>query len=101
VVRTFWRFSTVTVSPKIGHDDIKVLSEPRRDLVPSDVRLRPAVEEQHRTAFAAVNKVDGGGARLKDGALEAREQRRCSWLLGLDLRDRCGSLISVCSGSCG
>src|SRR5262244_1858069 len=71
MIRTFWRFPAVAVSPKIGHDDIEVLREPGRNLVPGDVRLGPAVEKQHRAALAAMNKVYGSDARLDDGPLEA------------------------------
>jgi len=75
MIHPFWRFAAVTIPAKIGHDDVEALGEPRRDLMPGDVGLRPAVKQQQGTAFTTVNKIDGRGARLKDVALEAGEKR--------------------------
>ena len=59
------RLRAVAVAAQVGGDDREALGEPRRDLVPHDVGLRVAVQEQQRRAGAA-----------RQTAISARRSRR-------------------------
>ena len=66
----------VAVAAQVRQDDVIVLRKLRRDLVPADVILRIAVQQQQRRAGAAVAQADGGAAGAHVEMLEARKQRR-------------------------
>ena len=53
------RLGAVAVATQVGGDDSVVLSERGRDLVPHDVGLRIAVQQQQRRAVALDYQVDG------------------------------------------
>lgn len=53
------RFAAVAIAAKIGGDHRELLGQPRRDLVPLDVRLRKTVEQQNRRTAAGGHSVDG------------------------------------------
>jgi hypothetical protein len=58
VIVSAGRLRAVSVAAQVGGDDGEALGEPRRDLVPHEVRLRVAVKEQQRRAGAAADEVD-------------------------------------------
>jgi hypothetical protein len=58
MVFTFGRLATVSVTPQIGDHQGEVARELRRDLVPHDVGLWIAVEEQQRWAFSSDHGID-------------------------------------------
>ncbi len=53
-----WRLTAGTVTAQIAADDGEPLGQPSGDLVPDDMRLRIAVEKQHRRAAAADARMD-------------------------------------------
>ncbi len=53
----------VAVTPEIGGDHIKILGQPRRNLVPGDMGQRIAVQQQQRRAVAAVPQMDSRAVR--------------------------------------
>ena len=58
VVGVRGRFAAVAIAPEIGGDHGEPLGEPGCDLVPDDVGLGIAVQQQQRRTGAAVNGVD-------------------------------------------
>jgi len=48
----------VAITSEVGGDHMKILGQPRRDLVPGDMRHRVAVQQQQWRAIAAVAKMD-------------------------------------------
>ena len=67
------RLFRIAVSAQIGRDDGEFLRQPRRDLVPGQVREWVAVHEQKRRPFAAMHRHDARAAGLYLGAGEAFE----------------------------
>src|SRR5258708_33762517 len=48
----------VAIAPEIGSDHMKMLGQPRRDLMPGDMGQGIAVQQQQRRAVAAVPQMD-------------------------------------------
>ena len=73
------RFAAVAVAAQIRRDDGEALREDRSDVTPFEMRLRPALQQQHRRPAAADDTVDLGAGRGAAEALEAREKsmHRC------------------------
>ena len=57
-------FGRVPVAAQVGQDHRVVFGQFADDLVPGDVRLRVAVDEQQRCPLAAAQHVDRGSAGL-------------------------------------
>src|SRR6516164_10811433 len=64
VILAFRRLAAVAVAPKVRDHQSEVLGKIRRHLAPQHIRLRDAVQEQHRRTFTAVDQIDGRPARL-------------------------------------
>jgi hypothetical protein len=67
------RFAAVAISAQIRRDDGEALRENRRNVTPFEMRLRPALQQQHRRPAAADDTVDLSAGRGPAEALEARE----------------------------
>ena len=70
------RLAAVAVAAQVGHDHRVALAQPRRDLVPLDVRLRGAVHQQQRRTAAADHVCDRRAGGLNALASKAGEQVR-------------------------
>ena len=75
MVLPFRRLAAVTVTAEVHHDDGESLGKLRRDLVPLDVRLRIAVDEQQGRTAAAAQRVDRSAGGLNLTRFESREER--------------------------
>ncbi|MDT4965624.1 MAG: hypothetical protein QOJ64_361 [Acidobacteriota bacterium] len=51
------RLVAVTITPQVRANDCKAFGKPRRNSMPTDVRLRIAVQQQHSGSTSAVNNV--------------------------------------------
>jgi hypothetical protein len=58
------RFTAVAKPAKVRTDDCESLGQYRRDVMPADMSLRVAVQEQDGKTAATANKVDGGSLSL-------------------------------------
>jgi hypothetical protein len=67
------RLLAVAVAAQVRRDDRAAFGEPGRHLVPHDMRLRIAVQQQHRRAFAADAQMDPRPARRDVARLEPFE----------------------------
>ena len=73
VVLAARRLLGIAVAAQVGGHHGELLGQPRRDLVPGQVRERIAVHQQHRRPLAAVHRDDAGAGGLDLGAGEAFE----------------------------
>src|SRR5712671_1197579 len=62
----------VAIAAEIGGDDVEMLGEPVRDLVPGDVGHRVAVQQQQGRAVAAMTQMNARPAKLRGGGLDLR-----------------------------
>src|SRR5262249_4626966 len=68
------RLLAVAVAAEVGGDDAEALRELGRDLVPDDVGLRVAVQQQQRRPHTALDEVDRRAARPDAPLPESGEQ---------------------------
>jgi hypothetical protein len=76
VVLAVWRFTAVAVATQISHDDGEALRECWRDLVPLDVRLRIAVDQQERRSTAAYQRMNHRAGGLDAAGRKAGKEPR-------------------------
>src|SRR4029453_5055446 len=76
VILAVGRLAAVSVATKIGHHHGELLGETRRDLVPLDVGLWIAVQEQQRRTAAPAQRVDRRARCLNLLRREARKHGR-------------------------
>ena len=68
------RLAAVAVSREIGRYHREPLSEPGRDLVPHDMGLRIAVQQQYRRPLPPAHEIDRCTRRLDLGSAKPFEQ---------------------------
>jgi hypothetical protein len=71
------RLCRVAIAAQIRRDHGEALGQPGRDLVPGEVRLRVAVQQQERRPAPACRKVDTGACGLDIADLKARKKVSC------------------------
>ena len=67
VIVAFGRLAAVAVAAQVRRDDGEALRERRRDVSPFEMRLRPALQQQHGRPAAADDAVDLGAGRSRCG----------------------------------
>ena len=75
VARAAGGLATVAVAAQVGQDDGVVFGEYGGHVMPHDVGLRVAVQQEHGTAGAADQRVDADAAGCEGSSLEQPGQR--------------------------